>query len=160
MRRGGEKKIRGKGLTKAGALASLLDMRLSELSGQRIGKWLAVEAEKRPTQAAFAFHLLSVFINWCESHSQYAGLVPAGTCKSQQVKDEMPSENTKEGDCLQREQLTSWFKAVRNMGNPAQSVYLQGLLLTGARRRELSALKWDDVDFLWLSLTLRDKVEG
>jgi integrase len=37
---------------------------------------------------------------------------------------------------------------------------LQGLLLTGARRNELAALKWADVDFQWESLTLRDKEEG
>jgi integrase len=41
-----------------------------------------------------------------------------------------------------------------------QSAYLQTLLLTGARRRELGALRWLDVDFLWLSMTIRDKVEG
>ncbi len=41
-----------------------------------------------------------------------------------------------------------------------QSAYLQALLLTGARRRELGALRWDDVDFQWLSMTIRDKVEG
>jgi integrase len=34
------------------------------------------------------------------------------------------------------------------------------LLLTGARRRELAALRWTDVDFQWLSMTIRDKVEG
>lgn len=66
----------------------------------------------------------------------------------------------KEGDSLQREQLTPWFKAVREMGNPVQSAYLQALLLTGARRRELGALQWDDVDFQWLSMTIRDKAEG
>jgi integrase len=37
---------------------------------------------------------------------------------------------------------------------------LQGLLLTGARRRELSGLQWTDVDFQWRSLTIRDKIEG
>lgn len=94
-------------------------------------------------------------------HNQrYAGLVPAGACKAQQVRDEMPSKNAKEGDSLQREQLALWFKAVREMGNVMQSAYLQALLLTGARRRELGALRWDDVDFQWLSMTIRDKVEG
>lgn len=45
-------------------------------------------------------------------------------------------------------------------GNPVISAYLQGLLLTGARRNELAALRWADVDFKWKSLTIRDKVEG
>lgn len=159
-RLGGVPKVRGKGLTEPGPLASLLDVRLSHLTGQRIGAWLAKEAETRPTQAALAFRLLSVFVNWCDSQAEYAGLVPAGACKAHQVRDEMPSKNAKEGDSLQCEQLAPWFKAVREMGNPVQSAYLQALLLTGARRRELAGLRWVDVDFQWLSLTIRDKVEG
>lgn len=157
---GGEKKKRGKGLTEDAPLASLLDVKLSELNGLRLAEWLAKEAETRPTRAALAFRLLSVFINWCDSQAEYAGLVPSGACKAQQVRDEMPSKNTKEGDCLQREQLASWFKAIRELSNPVLSAYLQSLLLTGARRRELSALQWADVDFQWLSMTIRDKVEG
>lgn len=160
VRVGGVQKVRGKGLTEPGPLASLLDVRLSDLTGKHIGGWLAKEAETRPTQAALSFRLLSVFVNWCDSQSEYAGLVPAGACKAQQVRDEMPSKNAKEGDSLQREQLAPWFKAVREMGNPVQSAYLQALLLTGARRRELGALRWLDVDFQWLSMTIRDKVEG
>ena len=157
---GGVKKIRGKGLTEAAPLASLLDVKLSELTGIRIAEWLAKEAETRPTRAALAFRLLSVFVNWCDSQAEYAGLVPSGACKAQQVRDEMPSKNAKEGDSLQREQLESWFKAVREISNPVTSAYLQSLLLTGARRRELAALQWSDVDFQWLSMTIRDKVEG
>lgn len=157
---GGVKKIRGKGLTEDAPLASLLNVRLSDLTGIRIAEWLAKEAETRPTRAALAFRLLSVFINWCDSQAEYAGLVPSGACKAQQVRDEMPSKNAKEGDCLQREQLAPWFKAIRELSNPVLSAYLQSLLLTGARRRELSALQWADVDFQWLSMTIRDKVEG
>lgn len=160
VRLGGVKKVRGKGNTEPGPLASLWNERLLDLTGKRIASWLATEAETRPTQAALSFRLLSVFVNWCESHSEYAGLVPVGACKTQQVRDEMPSKNTKDGDSLQREQLAPWFKAVREMSNQVQSAYLQALLLTGARRRELAALQWSDVDFQWKSLTIRDKVEG
>lgn len=158
--RGGEKKKRGKGETEPGPLASLLDVRLCDLSGTRISEWLAVETERRSTRAALAFRLLSVFVNWCDSQAEYAGLVPAGACKAQQVRDQLPAKNAKEGDSLQREQLSLWFGAVRKLSNPVQSAYLQTLLLTGARRRELSGLQWADVDFQWLSLTIRDKVEG
>lgn len=160
IQRGGLPKKRGKGLTEPAPLASLLDVRLSDLTGARIAAWLASETEARPTQAALAFRLLAVFINWCESQDEYAGLVPAGACKVQQVRDELPSSKTTEGDSLQREQLAPWFDAVRKMGNPVQSAYLQGLLITGARRRELASLQWGDVDFQWKQLTIRDKVEG
>ena len=157
---GGVKKLRGKGLTEPGPLASLLPAKLSDLTGKRIASWLAKEAGQRPTQAALAYRLLSVFVNWCESQEELAGLVPADACKSKQVKEELPQKNTKEGDCLQREQLSLWFDAVRKLGNPVHSAYLQVLLLTGARRRELVTLRWEDLDFQWQSLTIRDKVEG
>ena len=32
--------------------------------------------------------------------------------------------------------------------------------MTGARRNELASLQWQDVDFKWKSMTIRDKVEG
>jgi integrase len=157
---GGEKKVRGKGLTEAGVLASLLDVRLADLTGARIAAWLAQETVTRPTRAALAFRLLSVFINWCASHDEYKGLVPDGACKADKVTNELPAKNSKSGDSLQREQLHLWFKSVREIANPVQSAYLQSLLLTGARRRELGALKWADIDFQWNKLTIRDKVEG
>lgn len=157
---GGQKKLRGKGVTEDAPLASLLNVKLSDLTGIRISQWLAKEAEIRPTRAALAFRLLSGFINWCDSQAEYAGLVPSGACKARQVRDELPSSNAKEGDCLQREQLALWFKYVNKLSNRVQSIYLQSLLLTGARRRELAELKWVDVDFEWLSMTIRDKVEG
>lgn len=72
----------------------------------------------------------------------------------------VPVGNTKEGDCLQREQLRPWFDTVAKLGNPVHSAYLQALLLTGARREELAGVQWQDVDFQWNSLTIRDKVEG
>jgi integrase len=50
--------------------------------------------------------------------------------------------------------------AVRGINNPVISAYLQGLLLTGARREELASLRWDDIDFKWNSLKLKDKVEA
>lgn len=36
---------------------------------------------------------------------------------------------------------------------------MRALLLTGARREELAAWRWEQVDFRWRKLTLADKVE-
>ncbi|WP_254776404.1 hypothetical protein [Nitrosomonas sp. Nm34] len=63
-------------------------------------------------------------------------------------------------DVLQKEQLPAWFQAVRQIQNPVISTYLQTLLLTGRRREEVMMLKWEDCDFQWNSLTIKDKVEG
>jgi integrase len=37
---------------------------------------------------------------------------------------------------------------------------VQTLLLTGARPGEVLSLKWDDINTQWMSMTIRDKVEG
>lgn len=91
---------------------------------------------------------------------EYRGLIPTDAYRSQKVKEAVPRNQAKEGDCLQREHLPTWFAQVRKLPNPVIAAYLQALLLTGARREEMAGLKWGDVDFQWRSLTIRDKVEG
>lgn len=156
---GGKVKKRGQGETVAGVLSSLSGVRLCDLTSERVSEWLnSPETIRRPTQARRAFTLLRAFVSW-GSRSEFKGVIPAGACASHVAKDALPKPAAKD-DCLQREQLPLWFEHVRKLGNPVHSAYLQGLLLTGARREELAPLKWQDVDFQWLSLTIRDKVEG
>lgn len=157
---GGQKRIRSTRMTQAGPLASLRPLRLDELNSQHLANWLSEESATRPTSAALAFRLLRGFIHWTSDFPEYCGQVPADACSSRRVRDALPKVLAKEGDVLQREQLALWFKAVRALPNETASTYLQGLLLTGARREELAALTWDDVDFKWRSLTLNDKMEG
>jgi integrase len=157
--RGGVDRKRGDGKTMAGPLASLLDVKLSDLTGERIAKWLAVETVTRPTSTALAFRLLRGCLNWCETESATKGLVPAGALVAPKVRDALPSKAAKD-DCLQREQLPLWFAHVRALSNPVHAAYLQALLITGARREELAGIRWDDVDFQWQSITIRDKVDG
>ena len=85
--------------------------------------------------------------------------MPADAYKERVVKEAVPRVKAKDRDCLQREQLRAWFDGVRKIGNPVIAAYLQTLLLVGPRREELAALRWDDVDFRWGSLSLSDKVE-
>lgn len=155
----GTKRKRGPGVTMAGPLVALLGVKLSDLTGERIAAWLDKETKTRPTSTALAFRLLRGCLNWCESESALAGLVPAGALKAPKVRDALPKKAAKD-DCLQREQLALWFEHVRKLGNPVHVAYLQALLLTGARRNELAGVQWQDVDFQWGSLTIRDKVDG
>lgn len=148
-----------RGKTIAAPLAALLDDRLSDLTRDRIATWLEKEAESRPTSAALSFRLLRAFARWCEDQVAYKGLASLDAFSSRISREHVPKAKTKD-DCLQREQLPAWFAAVRGISNPVISAYLQGLLITGARREELGGLGWDDVDFQWGSLTIRDKVEG
>ncbi|MBI3284503.1 MAG: integrase family protein [Burkholderiales bacterium] len=156
---GGENRKRGQGLTVAAPLAALMPMRLADLTSATIAAWLKKEAKMRPTNAAQSFRLLRAFMGWAATIPAYKGIVSTDACKASDVKRVIPKNNRKE-DVLQREQLQMWFAAVRTIANPVISAYLQALLITGARRRELSGLRWEDVDFQWNSMSIRDKVEG
>lgn len=150
---------RGQGLTRAGPLADLRPIKLTDLDSELLGTWLAKHNVERPTVAALAYRLLRAFIGWTHDTPEYKNLIPANAISSRLVKDQLSKPKAKEGDCLQREQLAAWFKAVRTLGNPVHSAYLQGLLITGARREELAALKWVEIDFKWRTLSLGDKVD-
>ena len=160
-RGGGAERQRRKGVkTVAGPLSQLMPLKLSELTAERVEAWLKDETEKRPTYAGLAFRVLRAFIRWAASHPDYAAVTHAHAVASRQVKDHVPSPRAKEQDVLQREQLPLWFDTVRKAPNPILSAYLQILLLIGARREELAALRWENVEFQWGSMTIGDKVEG
>lgn len=156
---GGNEKKRGKGPAVAGPLADLMSLLLSELTATRITEWLEKEAGDRPTAAALSYRLLRAFIRWSQDKAEYHGLIPDDAYTARAVREALPATRAKQGDSLQREQLKAWFGAVQTLP-PVISTYLQALLLTGARREEMAGLRWEDVDFKWRSLKIRDKVDG
>jgi len=156
---GGEKKKRGKGLTKPGALAAIMPLKLEEVTEDRVKAWLKDEKKQRATQARMAFGALRALLGWCADHKEYRDLVKVEACAPKIAKRVLPKKGVK-ADCLLAEQLAAWFGEVRKLSNPVIAAYLQALLLTGARREELATLTWEGVDFQWKSLTIRDKVEG
>ena len=143
----------------AAVLSSLMPLPLSALTAERVSEWLEEETPKRATQAALAFRLLRAFINWCNERNEYKGIAAPDACARKVSREHLPKAKAK-NDALQREQLHLWFDAVRRIPNPTIAAYLQGLLITGARRNELTGLRWEEVDFQWNSITIRDKVEG
>lgn len=158
---GGDERQRRKGIkTVNGPLASLMPLRLKDLTAERVEQWLKDETASRPTYAALGYRLLRAFVRWAAEHKDFASVTHADAVGSSQVKDHVPTAKAKEADSLQREQLALWFDAVLKIPNRVLSAYLQILLLTGARREELAALTWENVDFRWNSLTIGDKVEG
>lgn len=159
-RAGGEDRKRGAGKIEPGPLAALMPLPLSDLTPERVATWLDDETATRPTYTALGYRLLRAFLRWCATSPEYRAAVNLEAVGSRVAKDHVPRVKAKEADCLQREQLPAWFAAVRGLGNPVIAGYLQGLLLTGARREELAGLTWEDVDFQWRGLTIRDKVEG
>ncbi|MBY0499660.1 MAG: integrase family protein [Nitrosomonas sp.] len=159
MQSGGEQRTRSKKLTEPGTLAPLADMRLIDLTTERITAWAKVEGTKRPARARNARTLLSTFLNWCITHPTYSAIIASNPAQSKEVKKYLGKPSSK-NDALQREQLSAWFNAVKQIQNPVISAYLQTLLLTGARPNELITLCWEDIDFQWNSITIKDKVEG
>ena len=159
MHSGGEQRSRSKKLTEPGTLASLADVRLMELTPERMAAWAKTEGLKRAGRARNARTLLSTFLNWCIVHPSYSATVTSNPTQSKEVKKYLGKAAAK-NDALQREQLPGWFSAVKQIQNPIASAYLQTLLLTGARPNELVSVRWEDVDFQWNSMTIRDKVEG
>ena len=143
---------------KPGPLAALMPLKLSELTPETVKAWAEKEAAERKARTRLAFSLLRAFTNWCEESSDYKGLISPDACGTRVKKDVITRQKPK-GDCLQKEQLSAWFSAVRGLSNPTMAAYLQTLLLTGARRNELASLRWKDIDFKWDSLTIHDKVE-
>jgi integrase len=158
MQAGGVQRTRSPKETKAGPLASLATVRLMDLTPERVEAWAKLEAKTRPTRARLGLRLLKACLNWCAAHPAYAGIGKANAAQSKKARESLGKPKVK-SDVLQREQLPAWFAAVRQIGSPVISAYLQCLLMTGARREEVATLKWDDVDFQWNSIKLNDKVE-
>jgi integrase len=155
---GGERRLRSPKPTKAGPLFPLAAIPLVDLTIDRIEEWAKTEAKLRPSSARHAWRLLKACMNWCSSHKAYRSVVPVNPTKSAKARESLGKPKLRH-DVLQREMLAPWFEAVRKIGNPVISAYLQVLLLTGARREELAALKWDEVNFQWASIKVDDKIE-
>lgn len=151
---------RGRGVTIAGPLHPLLALALRDMTAPVIEAWAAREAQTRPTPARLAWRCLKAFLSWCAEQPEYAPVLPGtNPAKTKKAREVLGKAGVKQ-DALLREQLPAWFAAVRQIGTPATSAYLQTLLLTGARPGEVLEMRWEDLNTQWKGLTIRDKVEG
>ena len=157
---GGQARARMKGVTTiAGPLAEFMPMRLADLNADTVHAWAQKEAKARPARARLALRQLKAFLRWCAAEPAYKSITDAGAASGKKTREVAGTAKTK-NDYIQREQLPAWFAHVRQIQNPVIAAYLQCLLLTGARREELAELKWNDVNFQWNGLTIKDKIEG
>ncbi|WP_343636857.1 integrase family protein [Roseateles sp.] len=146
-------------VTKPGPLAPLMALRLVDLTPQAVEQWAVREAVERPARVRLALRLLKAFLRWAEEEQDLRGRVHVAAANARKAKEAAGRPGAKD-DVLQRGQLAAWFEQVQSIPNATISAYLQTLLLVGARPGEVLTLKWEDVDLLWKSLTIRDKVEG
>jgi integrase len=156
---GGEKKKRGAGLTRPGPLSPLLALPLVAINEDTLKAWHDKEARTSKHQAARALMMFRGFLRWCASKPAHRGLIDADAGKAPALLGSLPSMKRRT-DALEAAQVAGWWSGVEQLGNRTASVYLRALLLTGARREEMAALKWADVDFRWRKLTIADKVEA
>lgn len=162
VRPGGQKITRGlkagqSSVKQKGILLELLSQPINEITRDKVAALVKKEAKVRPARARLALSALKAFLTWAKDQSDYTALVDATACD--RLTKELPPKKSKD-DCLQKEQLRTWFDGVKKINNPVISSYLQMLLLTGARRNELAALEWADVDIQWRTALIKDKVEG
>jgi len=155
---GGEPYKRGKGkITKQGPLACLMQLRVSQVTSTVVENLAERETKTRPTNLRLAIRMLRTFLRWIAEDKRAD--IDATIAHTSKLKRIMGKAQPKK-DHLLREQLPLWFSHTQSIPNPVISLYLQCLLLTGARRSELLNLKWEDVDLHWRSITMKDKVEG
>lgn len=156
---GGEPKKRGQGVTRPGPLHPLLALPLAKVNEDTLKVWYDLEAVKGKHQAARALMMFRGFLRWCSAQPDYRGLTDRDAGKAAAIVENLPS-NTKRTDALEAAQVAGWWAGVEQLSNRTASAYLRALLLTGARREELAALTWANVDFQWRKLTIADKVDA
>lgn len=157
---GGVKRKRAAGNTESGILYPLMKMRLSDITQEVIEALMRKENKQRATRAALAFRLFRGFIRWAYDQPEYRDIVNLECVAPSISKKAVRKPKLKLNDCLQREDLKPWFKAIRDLNNPVQSAYLQALLITGARKNEMMGVEWSHLDFKRKSIVINDKVDG
>ena len=161
-RDGGELITRGlrrnqSNIKEAGFLRPLLNLPLSEITRDLLIRWIEKERNTRPLKTRLGLAMLRAFIRWTADHPKYKTLVIDKTL-CERLNQELPTPKARR-DCLQKEQLKVWFPSIKKIQNQTISAYLQTLLLTGARREEWASLKWSDIDTIWHTAVIRDKVQ-
>jgi integrase len=156
---GGVEKKRGKGLTRPGPLYPLLALPLPDVNEESLKIWFDREAQASKHQAARALMMFRGFLRWCAARPEYKKLIDREAGKAPAILENLP-QAAHRTDALEAAQVPGWWTGVEQLSNRTASVYLRALLLTGARREELAAMKWADVDFQWRKLTIADKVEA
>ena len=145
--------------TKPGPLAPIMAMRLVDLDAKAVETWALREAKDRPARVRLALRMLKAFLRWAAAEPEFADMVNPAAASAKRAREAAGRAKPKD-DVLERGQLAAWFSAVNCIRNPVTAAYLQTLLMTGARPGEVLSLRWDDLDPQWMSMTIRDKVEG
>ena len=156
---GGRPHKRGSGKTKPGPLASLMKEPLVSIDQDRITAWAKMEGAKRPTQARLARRHLIACMRWCleEGPREWRHLVDREALKLTRTASRRLGKPKAKDDRLEAPQLKAFFSELKKHSVPVTRAFITTLLLTGARKNEISKLEWPHVDWRWKRLTLHDK---
>ncbi|MGU3628717.1 tyrosine-type recombinase/integrase [Comamonas sp. C24C] len=154
---GGEPKKRGQGVTRPGPLFPLLALPLAGVTEDALQVWFEREAQAGRHQATRALMMFRGFLRWCAARPEYRSLADRDAGKAPAIMENLAPSTKRRTDALETAQVKAWWQSVEELGNRTASAYLRALLLTGARREEIAALTWANVDFQWRKLTLADK---
>lgn len=160
---GGKPRKRGRGVTVPGVLAPVLAYPIAKIDAEFLSDWLRTEAKTRANNARQGFEALRAFWNWVSKHKCYSDLIPDPRLfeNAELLKAKPKRQAAGLRDVLERAHLADWFKAVQGIKAKEVSIYLQVLLLTGARRNELLGLRWDHIEAREpANIWIRDKVDG
>lgn len=155
---GGEKKKRGQGVTRPGPIHPLLALPLANVNEDVLKAWFDTEALSGKYQAERALMMFRGFLRWCSSKPEYRALTDRDAGRAPAILEALPPK-TRRVDKLMPEQIPGWWAAVERLPNPVHSAYLRALLLSGARREEMAALEWINIDWRWKTITIADKAE-
>lgn len=154
-----KKKGGGPGEIAPGILRPILNQRMKDLTAEILTSWLKDEVKRKAGTARTCILLFRTFWLWCDSKPKYKPLIDVRLLDDEDLLEAIPAKRHRRFDVLERDYLKPWFSAVRAIEDPVRRVFLQALILTGARRDEMAALRWEDVDFQWKNLKLKDKVD-
>ncbi|MGJ7579822.1 tyrosine-type recombinase/integrase [Variovorax sp. RHLX14] len=172
MSPGGKLPKRGTKKTVPGILFSLNGVLLKDLDDNRVHAWavaelaaIAARSTKKKTARKPGYasvkagsEWLSGMLRWCSTQVDYKSIVDARAVRSSTVQDNIPSgTGARRKDLLEVGQLEDFFASMDLMKNRAFAGYLTVILLSGARREEVSAVKWSDIDFRWKKFTIHNK---
>jgi integrase len=129
----------GKPLTKIDA--GMVSARYRDIASSSSGK----------AQASSVMRFLRSLMNFAQA-TYGKTVLPENPVAVLTARREWLRDNVKT-DHLRSHEIKPFLQAVRTLPNPTMAAYIEFLLLTGARRREGSQLKWKSVDIRARTLT-------
>jgi integrase len=150
-------KTRGKGMTLGGALHPLSDVPVAQLDEATLLAWFGKQVKDRPAEARRALTALKGLERWCSDQPELRGVVDLAAVRARSLGNRVVPA-TSRTDGIEDEHLPGVWRALDADSNRPAAVLIQALILTGARREEMAALKWSDCDLRARFITINDKV--